>query len=90
MPVQTGHADLPCSRAPAAELSALPMLPQFRVRTIAVLLDSLRNFMSWSRGIGTALVSAVLKRAREADIVAIDLEIKIAHNHCVRHSAFGL
>ena len=33
-----------------------------------------------SCGIGTALVTAVLERAREADIVAIDLEIGAGHN----------
>ena len=32
-----------------------------------------------SRGIGTALVTAVLERARETDIVAIDLEIDAGH-----------
>jgi GNAT superfamily N-acetyltransferase len=34
-----------------------------------------------SRGIGTALVTAVLERARETDIVAIDLEIDAGHSH---------
>ena len=33
-----------------------------------------------SRGIGTALVTAVLERAREAGIVAIDLEIDAGHS----------
>jgi GNAT superfamily N-acetyltransferase len=33
-----------------------------------------------SRGIGTALVTAVLERAREAGIVAIDLEIEAGHS----------
>jgi GNAT superfamily N-acetyltransferase len=33
-----------------------------------------------SRGIGTALVTAVLKRAREVGIVAIDLEIDADHH----------
>ena len=33
-----------------------------------------------SRGIGTALVTAVLERARETDIVAIDLEIDAGHS----------
>jgi GNAT superfamily N-acetyltransferase len=33
-----------------------------------------------SRGIGTALVNAVLERARETDIVAIDLEIDAGHS----------
>jgi GNAT superfamily N-acetyltransferase len=33
-----------------------------------------------SRGIGTALVSAVLERARKTDIVAIDLEIDAGHS----------
>jgi len=33
-----------------------------------------------SRGIGTALVSAVLERARKADVVAIDLEIDVGHS----------
>jgi GNAT superfamily N-acetyltransferase len=32
-----------------------------------------------SRGIGTALVTAILERARETDIVAIDLEIDAGH-----------
>ena len=32
-----------------------------------------------SRGIGTALVTAVLERARETDIVAIDLEVDASH-----------
>jgi GNAT superfamily N-acetyltransferase len=33
-----------------------------------------------SRGIGTALVSAVLEHARKADVVAIDLEIDVGHS----------
>ena len=33
-----------------------------------------------SQGIGTALVSAVLARARETGIVAMDLEIDVSHN----------
>ena len=33
-----------------------------------------------ARGIGTALVSAVLERARKADIVAIDLEVDAGHS----------
>jgi GNAT superfamily N-acetyltransferase len=33
-----------------------------------------------SRGIGTALVAAILERAREMDIVAIDLEIDARHS----------
>jgi len=33
-----------------------------------------------SRGIGTALVEAVLERARKMDIVAIDLEIDTEHS----------
>jgi GNAT superfamily N-acetyltransferase len=33
-----------------------------------------------SRGIGTALVEAVLERARKMDIVAIDLEIDAGHS----------
>ena len=33
-----------------------------------------------ARGIGTALVSAVLERARRANIVAIDLEVDAAHS----------
>jgi len=34
-----------------------------------------------SRGIGTALVEAVVERARNMDIVAIDLEIDAGHRH---------
>ena len=33
-----------------------------------------------SRGIGTALITAVLERARETDIVAVDLEIDAGHS----------
>jgi GNAT superfamily N-acetyltransferase len=33
-----------------------------------------------SRGIGTALVTAVLERAHETDIVAIDLEVDAGHS----------
>jgi GNAT superfamily N-acetyltransferase len=33
-----------------------------------------------SRGIGTALVAAILERAREMDILAIDLEIDAGHS----------
>jgi GNAT superfamily N-acetyltransferase len=33
-----------------------------------------------ARGIGTALVRAVLERARKADIVAIDLEVDAGHS----------
>jgi len=32
------------------------------------------------QGIGTALVSAVLKRAREVGIAAVDMEIDVGHN----------
>ena len=32
-----------------------------------------------SRGVGSALLAAVLERAREAEIVAVDLEVDGAH-----------
>ncbi len=45
---------------------------------------------SRDRGIGTALMNEVLKRAREAGIVAIDLEVDAAHSRAISlYQRFG-
>ena len=42
------------------------------------------------RGIGAALITAVLKQAREAGIVAIDLEVDEAHSRAISlYQRFG-
>jgi ribosomal protein S18 acetylase RimI-like enzyme len=42
------------------------------------------------RGIGTALVSAVLERAKETGIVAVDLEIDVGHERVISlYQRFG-
>ncbi|MBV9619274.1 MAG: GNAT family N-acetyltransferase [Verrucomicrobia bacterium] len=48
----------------------------------AAWLEELYVTPAWRRrGVGSTLVAAVLERARAADMVAVDLEIDVRHNH---------